>query len=444
MTTLRLARRLVALSIVAVCWLAGAAAAAPEGTLTIGMHFTPVPRWLDPAEGESTLTPDLLLYDAGSEIVAELAVCIPATEGLSSGAMDFGLFFLMQRDERWSEQAVYDSDVAQMLAAETLGYHSVWIAEHHFNDYGLCPAPQVLAAFLAARTSTLRLGMGVSLLPLHHPVDLAEQLAVVDVVSGGRLDVGIGRGGTLQDYQTFRSERTDARVRIEEGIALMRQCWTGAPFDFTGQFHSAERLHVRPRPAQRPHPPLFIAANSEDSVLSAARLGLPTLSSFFVPVPELQRRRRLYRETARAAGRSEAEIDELERRSGGMRVVHVAPDREEALHATEPPFMSYQRKMSMLRSDATGGNVPNSFDRSLLRLRTFHEYLADGWALIGSPADVRDGLQQYLDATGYQRVLLLMALPGIETALALRSMRLFADEVAPAMIAVAPGSLSGR
>ena len=102
--------------------------------------------------------------------------------------MDFGLFFLMQRDEQWSEQAVYASGLEQMLAAEALGYHSVWIAEHHFNDYGLCPTPPVLAAFVAARTTTLRLGMGVSLLPLHHPVDLAESLAVLDVVSGGRLD----------------------------------------------------------------------------------------------------------------------------------------------------------------------------------------------------------------------------------------------------------------
>jgi len=113
--------------------------------------------------------------------------------------MDFGLFFLMQRDEAWSERAVYDSALEQMLAAESLGYSSVWIAEHHFNDYGLCPVPPVLASYIAARTTTLRLGMGVCLLPLHHPVDLAEQLAVLDVVSGGRLDVGLGRGGTLQD-----------------------------------------------------------------------------------------------------------------------------------------------------------------------------------------------------------------------------------------------------
>jgi alkanesulfonate monooxygenase SsuD/methylene tetrahydromethanopterin reductase-like flavin-dependent oxidoreductase (luciferase family) len=347
--------------------------------------------------------------------------------------MDFGVFFLMQRDERWSEQAVYDSGLAQMLAAEPLGYHSVWLAEHHFNDYGLCPAPPVLASFVAARTTTLRLGMGVSLLPLHHPVDLAEQLAVLDVVSGGRLDVGIGRGGTLQDYQTFRSERADARGRVEEGIALMRQCWSGAPFDFAGQFHSAERLHVRPRPAQRPHPPLFVAANSEDSVRSAARLGLPTLSSFFVPLLELQRRHRLYRETAQAVGRAESEIDALEQQSWGMRVVHVAPDRAEALRATEPAFMGYQQRMAVLRSESTGGALPDSFDRSLLRLRPFQEYLDTGWMLIGTADEVRDGLQRYLDTTGYQRVLLLMALPGLDTDLALRSMRMFAHEVAPAV-----------
>jgi alkanesulfonate monooxygenase SsuD/methylene tetrahydromethanopterin reductase-like flavin-dependent oxidoreductase (luciferase family) len=356
--------------------------------------------------------------------------------------MDFGLFFLMQRDDQWSEQAVYDSALEQMMAAESLGYHSVWIAEHHFNDYGLCPAPQVLSSFMAARTTRLRLGMGVNLLPLHHPVDLAEELAVLDVVSGGRLDVGIGRGGTLQDYQTFQSDREDARARVEEGIALMLKSWSGAPFDFRGRFHSAERLHVRPRPVQRPHPPLFIACNSEDSVLSAARLGFPTLSSFFVPVEDLTRRRRLYREAARDAGRSAAEIEGLERQSWGMRVVHVAPSREEALRSTEAPFMGYQRKMAALRSDRSGGSVPNSFDRTLLRLRPFEEYLATGWTLIGSPEEVRDGLQQYLEATGYQRVMLLMALPGLDTGSALRSMRLFVDEVMPAMTPVA--SAQGR
>jgi alkanesulfonate monooxygenase SsuD/methylene tetrahydromethanopterin reductase-like flavin-dependent oxidoreductase (luciferase family) len=347
--------------------------------------------------------------------------------------MDFGLFFLMQRDEAWSERAVYDSALAQMLAAEALGYRSVWIAEHHFNDYGLCPTPPVLASFVAARSTALRLGMGVSLLPLHHPVDLAEQLAVLDVVSDGRLDVGIGRGGTLQDYQTFQSDRADSRARVEEGLAIMRACWRGEPFDFKGRFHSAERLHVRPRPVQEPHPPLFIATNSEDSVLSAARLGLPTLSSFFVPLAELQARHRLYRETALAAGHSKEHVEECERQSWLMRAVHVAPDRDAALRASAGPFMGYQHKMARLRSDAAGGSVPGSFDRSLLRLRAFEDYLDDGWLMVGSPDEVRESLQRYLDAAGFQRVLLLMALPGLETELALRSMRLFAEKVAPAL-----------
>jgi alkanesulfonate monooxygenase SsuD/methylene tetrahydromethanopterin reductase-like flavin-dependent oxidoreductase (luciferase family) len=354
--------------------------------------------------------------------------------------MDFGLFFLMQRDEAWSEQAVYDSALEQMLAAEPLGYRSVWIAEHHFNDYGLCPAPPVLAAYLAARTRALRLGMGVSLLPLHHPVDLAENLAVLDVLSGGRLDVGIGRGGTLQDYQTFQSERADARARVEEGIALMQASWSGAPFDFRGRFHSAERLHVRPRPVQQPHPPVFVAANSEDSVRSAARLGLPTLSSFFVSIDELQRRHALYRDVAREAGRVEAEIEALEQRAWGMRVVHVAPTRAEAVAAIEAPFMGYQHKMAVLRSDSTGGTVPDSFDRRLLRLRPFEEYLATDWLLIGTADEVRKGLEHYVEATGYQRVLLLIAVPGLPTDLALRSMRLFAEQVAPALASVADGA----
>jgi len=97
--------------------------------------------------------------------------------------------------------------------------------------------------------------------------------------------------------------------------------------------------------------------------------------------------------------------------------------------------------MSVLRSDSTGGSVPGSFDRSLLRLRPYQDYLADGWALVGTPDEVRDGLQKYREATGYERVLLLMALPGLDTGLALRSMRLFAEEIAPSFAPAHPRSV---
>ena len=228
--------------------------------------------------------------------------------------------------------------------------------------------------------------MGVSLLPLHHPVDLAEQLAVLDVVSDGRLDVGIGRGGTLQDYQTFQSDREDSRWRVEEGIALMQKCWSGQPFDFRGRFHSAEQLHVRPRPVQRPYPPLFIAANSEDSVRSAARLGLPTLSSFFVPIAELARRRRVYREEALSAGHAAAEIERLEQQAWGMRVVHIAreprggPARDRgAVHGVSaadgaPALGGHGRIDSRTRSTAR-----------YVRLRPFLDYMKDGLASSARP-----------------------------------------------------------
>ncbi len=157
---------------------------------------------------------------------------------------------------------------------------------------------------------------------------------------------------------------------------------------------------MRPRPAQRPHPPLYMAANSEDSVRSAARLGLPTLSAFFVPIDELRRRHDVYREEASAVGISDAEIEQLEREAWGMRVVHVAADRDEALRATEAPFMGYQERLAQLRSEATGGSLPDSFDRSFVRLRPFREYLDSGVALIGSADEVRHGLQAYLDLTG--------------------------------------------
>jgi alkanesulfonate monooxygenase SsuD/methylene tetrahydromethanopterin reductase-like flavin-dependent oxidoreductase (luciferase family) len=208
----------------------------------------------------------------------------------------------------------------------------------------------------------------------------------------------------------------------------MRQCWSGKPFDFQGRFHSAERLHVRPSPVQTPHPPIYIAANSEDSVRSAARLGLPTLSSFFVPLEELLRRQQLYRQESLALGRPLADVKALERQAWGMQVIHMAPTHEEAMQAFEAPFMGYQQRMAVLRTETTGGSVPNSFDRSYVRLRPFHEYIDNGMALVGTPGDVRKRFQAYLDATGFQRVMLLMAVPGLDTELALRSMRLFAEE----------------
>jgi alkanesulfonate monooxygenase SsuD/methylene tetrahydromethanopterin reductase-like flavin-dependent oxidoreductase (luciferase family) len=124
------------------------------------------------------------------------------------------------------------------------------------------------------------------------------------------------------------------------------------------------------------------------------------------------------------------------RQGWGMRVVHVARDRDEAWRASEAPFMGYQRRMAALRSESTGGGLTDSFDRALVQVRPFNEYIDSGAAFIGTPEDVASGLQKYLDATGLQRVMLLTAIPGLGVDAAMESMRLFAEEVAPALVPI--------
>src|SRR5919199_3812746 len=117
--------------------------------------------------------------------------------------MQFGLFFVMQRPDHLSERYIYETELAQMVAADELRYDSVWIAEHHFSSFGVCSAPQVLGAAVAGQTKRLRIGMGITLLPLHNPVQIAEELAVLDQLSGGRLEIGIGRASTEVEYTGY-------------------------------------------------------------------------------------------------------------------------------------------------------------------------------------------------------------------------------------------------
>jgi alkanesulfonate monooxygenase SsuD/methylene tetrahydromethanopterin reductase-like flavin-dependent oxidoreductase (luciferase family) len=188
---------------------------------------------------------------------------------------------------------------------------------------------------------------------------------------------------------------------------------------------------VTPRPRQRPHPPLFIAANSTESNLSAARLGLPTLSSFFVPAAELHRRRDLFRSEALAAGHDAATVQALHEQSCGMRCVFVARDRAEAVATVQGPFMAYQERLAARR------NVRERLGYGYLR--PFEEYIEEGLASFGGPEEVAESLRRYAAETGYERVLILMALAGVPGAATLRSMELFAAEVMPRLTGVVSG-----
>ena len=269
--------------------------------------------------------------------------------------MDFGLFFLMQRDEAWTEQAVYESALDQMLAAEALGYRSVWIAEHHFNDYGLCPAPPVLASYRRGAHAHAAARHGREPPPLASP-------------GGPRRAARRARRGERWPPRRRHRARRDAPGLPDLPVRPRRQprprrgghradarVLERAPFDFRGRFHRAERLHVRPRPAsartrRSSSPPTARTACARPRASACPRCRRSSCRS-----DELQRRHAMLSgRGARVGALGGRGRRRLMRQSWGMRVVHVSPTRDEALRATEAPFMGYQRRIATLRSESHG------------------------------------------------------------------------------------------
>src|SRR5437868_1183027 len=155
----------------------------------------------------------------------------------------------------------------QIQLAEELGWECFWFTEHHFLLYGgPVPNPAVMMSAAAARTSKIRLGSAISILPLHHPVQTAEDYAMVDVMSNGRLEFGMGLGNTEIDYQMYGIPREESRARFEEAIDLILAAWSQEEFSHEGQFWKTTRASLLPRPVQHPHPPLWVAGTSPVSL----------------------------------------------------------------------------------------------------------------------------------------------------------------------------------
>jgi alkanesulfonate monooxygenase SsuD/methylene tetrahydromethanopterin reductase-like flavin-dependent oxidoreductase (luciferase family) len=177
----------------------------------------------------------------------------------------------------------YADTVDQAVYGERLGFESVWPAEQHFApDTSIMPSPLLLLSAIAAQTTTLRLGTGVVLLPLAHPLRVAEDFATLDVLSGGRAECGIGRGMDPAHFAGYGVSPTKSADRLEEGIALLRRAFTGSKFSFAGRYHQIDNAVLAPAPIQHPHPPIRLAANSVDTMRLAGRLGLPILVALHV------------------------------------------------------------------------------------------------------------------------------------------------------------------
>tara|TARA_B100001540_G_C15765961_1_gene623969 strand:- start:464 stop:1573 length:1110 start_codon:yes stop_codon:yes gene_type:complete len=191
--------------------------------------------------------------------------------------MKFSTFHLFNRPEQRSCKQVYDETIEIVEYLEELGFDGVWLAEHHFRDYGVCPDTLGMLMHLAARTRNIRLGTGVAVLPLHNPITVAEQAAQLDLLSDGRLDFGVGRGYQGSEFERFGIDIKEARARYNEALDMILGLWTQDDFSYDGQFYRCSELNLLPRPLQRPTPPIYVASISPETIDLCTDRALPIL-----------------------------------------------------------------------------------------------------------------------------------------------------------------------
>jgi alkanesulfonate monooxygenase SsuD/methylene tetrahydromethanopterin reductase-like flavin-dependent oxidoreductase (luciferase family) len=308
----------------------------------------------------------------------------------------------------------YNQLIDGVLEAERLGFHSIFLVEHHFTGSAQISASLNLLTYLAARTKTIRLGTAVVVVPWHNPVLLAEQAATVDVLSNGRLDFGVGKGYRPNEFERFCIPLEEATERFEESIALIRKSLTSD----TRFSHHSDRWHfediiVEPPPVQRPHPPMWLAAGRPESLRKAAEDGYSLLLDQFATFDLALERLRIYREAVETTGR---EFDPMSVAvARGVAIVRTDAERERAL----------ERRMQALNRMNT---LATSADRNYFSSMASDPDLrraAENGTLIGTPDEIIEKIGRLRDG-GAAYVLLssAYATPGL--------MQCFAEEIMPA------------
>ena len=249
--------------------------------------------------------------------------------------MRFGLFGSAQARRGGPDVdsgAGFREFIANNVEAEALGYHSTFLVEHHFTGFGQVSATLQLLTWVGARTTRLRLGTAVIVLAWHNPVLLAEQAATLDLLSGGRLDFGIGKGYRYNEFSGFCVPMAEADERFDESLAVMLRAWTSdAPWSHRGKYWQFENVAVEPPSHQKPHPVLWMGAGSPASIRKVAALGYNLLLDQFALVEDVAEKIALYRSEVEARGRAWDPLSVGVTRS--VNIVDTAAERERAVEA---------------------------------------------------------------------------------------------------------------
>ena len=346
--------------------------------------------------------------------------------------MKFGVFFLLEQPE-WTTQArVYADVLAQAEYADALGYDSVWLAEHHFSEYGICPSMAVLMGALAERTRRVRLGTAVTILPFNHPLRTAEEWAMVHQLSEGRLDFGVSRGYQPGEFGGFDIPMDESRERFEEALAIIKQAWTQDRVNFEGAHYRVREVRVLPRPVQRPHPPIRIACVSPDTFERVARRGEKFLSApSITPVDYMKAAYATYARVWREAGHP---ADQLE--IPALYFTHVGADATATRRDTERSILWYFATLArVIAGSRDPAQVPPAYRfyaRAKANLETVtYDFLTREVVLFGDAERVIDRLAMLRDELGLTHVICWMSFGGLDDPAVRGSMRRFAEKVIP-------------
>jgi len=219
------------------------------------------------------------------------------------------LQFFSWPERRVDLATVYARALQRIEIMDQTGYDAVWLAEHHFSSFSVCPSVHMVGTLAAARTKRLRIGTAVSLAPFYHPLRLAEEVALLDLLSGGRVNWGAGRGFARVEFTAFGVPPEESASRFQETVEIVLKAWTEERLNFVGRHFHFDDVEVLPKPAQRPHPPVWLAVSSEPSLEWAARRGYSILMDPHSSGPEIGRKRSLYSKLLTDAGFSDAGRD---------------------------------------------------------------------------------------------------------------------------------------
>lgn len=327
--------------------------------------------------------------------------------------------------------------VDDAVLAEALGFHAVWVTEHHFQPFGgLLSAPVVFLAAVSQRTSTIRLGASVAVLPLHNPLHLAEAWATLDVLSGGRVEFGVGRGFSRWEYEAFGVAQAQDRAIRAEALAVLLEAWRSGQVTFQGEHFAYAGVDVLPRPLQCPNPPIWVAAGSGETVDWAAEHGFHLMLPLGSPsAPDPDDLRRLV-ERYRAGLAKHGHDPEAHDIYAQVRA-YVADSDMQARTEAEPYV---HRHLGIAQAGQGGGQPdgrpsmpdPGAMTRASMPPRlTWEAQVERGAVIAGSPSMCIAAAQAVTKRIGLTYLALNFSFGGMPTDLRRRSMERFAQEVAP-------------